>query len=543
MTGTFVRLKLRVLRNGFRGKTGRKIMFGVSLFLGLWFGGFGCFVLISAFYPDYPELGALIPPLGGALLMLGWIFGPLVWFGVDETLNPSRFALLPLGRATLVRGLLAAALLGVPALATALAAAGLVVGAAIWHGAVTALVTALGATLAVLTCVALSRSVTSAFSNLLGSRRVRDLAAICLALLAAMLGPLQLFGISALQNADFQQLEGFARIVGWTPLGAPWSAGVDASSGHWLAALGKLAIAAAFLLLLVRWWMSTIETAMIGTVSEGGGRRSGSATAPVARLFGRLTWFSVSRDGAMAVREARYWWRDTRRRASLLTFSVIGVFLPVVMNLGRSDVIKLPEGQQIGGGPLTQTLTLIGVGVLGGLGVANQFGFDGSAYAVHLTSGVPGKVEMRSRVLGYSVYIVPMLLVISVAITALTGRYDDLPMRLGILLGSYGVGLGVCLLISVYGAYSLPETSNPFAVNTGAGLTKSLFAIGALLAAVAMTTPLVLGALLVPGVWMWLSLPVGLAYGTAAIWLGIVIGGDALDRRGPELLAAIMPRD
>jgi ABC-2 type transport system permease protein len=543
MTGTFVRLKLRVLRNGFRGKTARKIMFGVSLFLGLWFGGFGCFVLISSFYPTYPELGALIPPLGGALLMLGWIFGPLVWFGVDETLNPSRFALLPLSRATLVRGLLAAALLGVPALATALAAAGLVIGAAIWHGAVTALITALGATLGVLTCVALSRSVTSAFSNLLGSRRVRDLAAICLALLAAMLGPLQLFGISALQNADFQQMEGFARIVGWTPLGAPWSAGVDASSGHWLAPLGKLAIAAAFLLLLVRWWMSTIETAMIGTVSEGGGRRSGSVTAPVARLFGRLTWFPVNRDGAMAVREARYWWRDTRRRASLLTFSVIGIFLPVVMNLGRSDVIKLPEGQQIGGGPLAQTFTLIGVGVLGGLGVANQFGFDGSAYAVHLTSGVPGKVEMRSRVLGYSVYIVPMLLVISVAITALTGRYDELPMRVGILFGSYGVGLGVCLLISVYGAYSLPETSNPFAVNTGAGLTKSLFAIGALSAAVAMTIPLALGALLVPGLWMWLSLPVGLAYGAAAIWLGIVIGGDALDRRGPELLAAIMPRD
>jgi ABC-2 type transport system permease protein len=175
--------------------------------------------------------------------------------------------------------------------------------------------------------------------------------------------------------------------------------------------------------------------------------------------------------------------------------------------------------------------------------VANQFGFDGSAYAVHLTTGVPGKVEMRSRVMGYSVYIVPMLLVISIAVTALTSTYDELPMRLGILFGAYGVGLGVCMLISVYGAYSLPETSNPFAVNTGAGMTKSLFAIGALLAAVALTTPLALGALLVPGLWMWLSLPVGLAYGAAAIWLGILIGGDAIDRRGPELLAAIMPRD
>src|SRR4029079_13743033 len=101
MTATFVRLKLRVLRNGFRGKPARIVMFVVSIFLGLWFGGFGCAALLSSFHPKFPQLGALIPTVGGALLTIGWVFGPLVWFGVDETLNPSRFALLPLRRATL----------------------------------------------------------------------------------------------------------------------------------------------------------------------------------------------------------------------------------------------------------------------------------------------------------------------------------------------------------------------------------------------------------------------------------------------------------
>lgn len=542
MTGTFVRLKLRVLRNGFRGKNARIIMFCLSILLGLWFGGFGCVALVSAFYPDYPQLGALIPALGGAVLMLGWIFGPLVWFGVDETLSPTRFALLPIGRAALVRGLLAASLIGVPPFATALAASGLVIGAAIWHGIGTTLVTLVGVALGVLTCVTVSRAATSAFSNLLGSRRVRDLAAISLALLAALLGPLQLFGISAAQHADYKQLEGVARVVGWTPLGAPWSAGVDASRGDWGAALAKLAISVVVLVLLFRWWMATIETAMLGAVAEGGSRRADTTATPVARLFGRLNFFPATRDGAMAVREARYWWRDTRRRASLLTFSVIGIFLPIVMNL-RETGFTFPDGQTVGGGAVAQTLTLTGVGVLGALGIANQFGFDGSAYAVQLVTGIPGKVEMRARILGYSVYAVPMMLLISIAVTILAGQASLLPMRLGILLGSFGVGLGVCMLVSVFGAYSLPETSNPFAVNTGAGLTKSLFALGALIAAVALTTPLALGALLVPGLWAWLSLPVGLAYGAGAVWLGIVIGGDAIDRRGPELLAAIMPRD
>ena len=50
--------------------------------------------------------------------MLGWLLLPLVFFGVDETLDPARFALLPLRRRTLVTGMLAAALVGVPAVAT-----------------------------------------------------------------------------------------------------------------------------------------------------------------------------------------------------------------------------------------------------------------------------------------------------------------------------------------------------------------------------------------------------------------------------------------
>jgi ABC-2 type transport system permease protein len=543
MTGTFVRLKLRVLRNGFRGKPSRIVMFCVSIVLGLWFGGTGCSLLISAFYPGYPEL-AIIAPLAGALLVLGWIFGPLVWFGVDESLNPSRFALLPLSRAGLVRGLLAAALLGVPPFATGLTAAGLVIGAAIWHDAATVVVTLLGAALGVLTCVTVSRAVTSAFSNLLGSRRVRDLAAICLALLAALLGPLQFIGLAAAEHASFDQLNTIARVVSWTPLGAPWSAGIEASQGHWLYAVAKLAIGAAVVALLYLWWMATIETAMLGTVSSGGSRRTATTAAPVARLFGWLNWLPATRDGAIVAREARYWWRDTRRRASLLTFSVVGIFLPLVMSLGKRRFgFSFPDGQTIGGGPVPQTLSLIGVGVLGGLGIANQFGFDGSAYAVQLVTGVPGRVELRSRIFGYLLYVLPLLLAISIVISVLTGTYGELPMRLGILLGSFGVGLGVCQLLSIWAAYSLPETSNPFAVNTGAGMAKSLYAIGALIVAIALTSPLAIGALLAPGVWLWLSLPVGLAYGACAVWLGTVIGGDTIDRRGPELLAAIMPRD
>ena len=74
--------------------------------------------------------------------MLGWTLVPLLFFGVDETLDPARFALLPIRGGTLARGMLAAAFIGVPALLTLLATSGLVVAAAIRFGPLEAVVAA-----------------------------------------------------------------------------------------------------------------------------------------------------------------------------------------------------------------------------------------------------------------------------------------------------------------------------------------------------------------------------------------------------------------
>ncbi|MCP2326150.1 ABC-2 type transport system permease protein [Hamadaea flava] len=539
----FAQLKLRVLRNGFRGKPARVTMFVLSLFFGAWFGGGGCLALIASMQPAYPELTALVPTLGGALLVIGWLFGPLLWFGVDESLAPAKFALLPIPRRTLITGLLTAALLGVPVAATLLATSGLVIGSALGHGVLPAVVSAVGVVVGLLMCVALSRAVTSAFANLLGSRRVRDLAAIGLALLVALLGPAQIFGISALSRADFAKLEGFAEVLGWTPLAAPWSAAVSAARGDYLAAVAKVGIGVVTTGLLLWWWSATIERAMLGATDASGPRRAAGSASPVTQFFGRLRWVPATAEGAMVVREARYWWRDTRRRANLITFAVIGVFLPVLFNLGPSGLLPSDaDAPALPDNPAIHTASMVFVGVLGAVAVANQFGFDGTAYALHLATGVPGRREIRSRIIGYSLYIVPLIVLISILVTLLGGDAAELPSRIGILLGGYGVSLTACLIVSVFGAYALPETSNPFAVNTGGGLTKSLLALVAMVGSVILATPLILAAALAGDLWTWLALPVGVAYGLGAVWLGVIVGGDAVDRRGPELLAAVTPR-
>ena len=55
------------------------------------------------------------------------------------------------------------------------------------------------------------------------------------------------------------------------------------------------------------------------------------------------------------------------------------------------------------------------------------------------------------------------------------------------------------------------------------------------------TVPLLVAGYLAPDVWRWIGLPVGLLYGGAAYLIGARLAGNLLDRRMPELLAAVTP--
>ncbi|MET9299565.1 ABC transporter permease [Micromonospora aurantiaca] len=542
----FVRLKLRVLGNNFRGQTWRVALFVLGLLFGLWFAAVGFFLLAAPGLAGESRYALMIAAFGGGLLTLGWLLLPLVFFGVDETLDPARFALLPLSRRTLVTGLLAAALVSVPALATAITAAGLVVTAGALGGWAAALVGALGVVVGLLVCLAGARALTSAFATMLRSRRVRDLAAVLLAVLAALLGPLQLLVLAAVRQTDWDRLDGVARVVGWTPFGAPWTAGLDVAQGRTGAAVVKLLIALATLGVLLFWWSRSLETAMVGAASSGPARTPRAvAGSAVAQLFPRAVgWARRDRFGALVARECRYWWRDARRRANLITVAVVGVFVPVMVNLGGVS-FTTEGGAELGGAdssPALVSLSMIFVGALASLTLANQFGFDGSSYAANVVAGVPGRVELRARMAAFSIYVVPMLVVIAVALAVVLGRPEWLGVMGGALFAAYGCGLAINAFVSVLGAYSLPESSNPFALNSGAGFTKGLLTLVSMVGSAVVAVPFVVAAALLGDVWLWLALPVGLAYGGGAALLGAYMAGDTLDHRQPELLANVTPR-
>ncbi len=64
---------------------------------------------------------------------------------------------------------------------------------------------------------------------------------------------------------------------------------------------------------------------------------------------------------------------------------------------------------------------MVFVGVLAAATLANQFGFDGSAYAAHVVVGVPGAVELRARMAAFSLYLLPLVLIISGVLALLWG--------------------------------------------------------------------------------------------------------------------------
>lgn len=95
MVATLVRFKLTLLRRSFTGDTGRVIAFLAALF---WGGGATLLASVGLIAARGESIEAARPWVISGLvgLTIGWIIMPLLFFGTDDTLDPRRFALLPL---------------------------------------------------------------------------------------------------------------------------------------------------------------------------------------------------------------------------------------------------------------------------------------------------------------------------------------------------------------------------------------------------------------------------------------------------------------
>ena len=513
MVGLFVRLKLRLLRGALRTPA-RLVLLLVG---GL--GGVGCIALIGAalvVFRDEPATVAATGVLVATLLALGWATVPIAAFGVDETLDVSRLALLPIPRGRLLLGLLAGAAIGVPPMLTVLLLAVTVAAVVRSAAAVPVAVVAFGSLVAM--CLLLGRLTTSALSRLLRSRRGRDLAVVVgvLVVLAAQLPRL------LLQNVDERRLVEVGDLLRWTPPGAAVRSVADASAGAWVPALLALAYAVVTVGLLVAGWYVALGAAL--TLVD----------ASTTRSARRRGGFRGSRLAAVAGKDWRYAWRDPRLKFGWLQMMIFGVAVPgfALWQQGRF----LPLVAAMFSALLVTALQF------------NVLGPEGSAFwltIVATSSERDARTDLAGRNAATALVAGAWVVVSSVVLTVLAGAGPfAVPAAVGAAAAVLGAGLGVGVVISVLSPYPMPDQTAAAFGGPGPGrgcLAGLLWLVGTTVAAV-LSLPVVVPAL------VWGTWPVALAvlvggpaWGAALAWVGRRIAAQQLVDRLPELLVAVTP--
>jgi ABC-2 type transport system permease protein len=527
MARLFARLKLRVYRNQFRRSTGWAVLFVVSIVLGLMFTplGFGMFAGAAAVGTDAVALTGLL----GSVLTLCWVLFPLLVFGVDNTVDPTRFALLPLRRGELTVGMLTAALLGVAPVASLIVFLGTPFGVAFSGGGFAATAVAvLGAALALLVCVLLARATTSVLASTLTSRRGRDLVVVAAPLVGVALYPVMLnlgpivTGVSS--NSGQGAMAGAGLLFGWTPLGWAVTAGPELAAGHALAAMVKLVLAGGFALALAQIWVRAVERQQINppTPSESG------VTTGAGLFSGPATILPRSRVGAVAARELKQWWRDPRRKAQLFTALGMGTAL--------SLFIGAPYGGGIGGGA---PYAGVAIAWFAGMSAVNAYGYESTAYWQHIAVGDADRADAAGRLLALALLILPAGLLVATTAATLLGSAGSLPAGVGLTATVFGALALVSAFAAVRAAHTMPNATNPWAATSSGGTRQFLAGMSGLGVTAVLALPLVLVLVLTGDVGQWLVLVGGLAEGAMLAYVAVRVAAAQTASRGPELLAAL----
>jgi ABC-2 type transport system permease protein len=533
MAWVFVRLKARLIANGLRG--GGKRMLGTVLAA-----IYGAILAVAGFAALATAGGrrtdsAVVAVLFGAALAVGWAVFPLLGFGSDETLDPTRLELLPLGRRDLMTGLLAASLVGIGPFATLAALAGGVAGfAPPGPGAI--LVVAAVAIQFVL-CIALSRAIVTALSAALRSRKGRDLRVILVTLVALVPQLLRFVFVPA--HASLRSLRPLANVVGWLPIALPMRAMVAARDGRLVVAIGELALGGATVVALGWWWAHSLER--IATAPEPAATRTRTTRAapsgglPGAEkqadpLFGSLLgWLPRNRTGAVAAREVRVSWRDPRRRVQVMS-TLLFPFLVMAGIVARGVSHR----------PSLVYAALLAV-ALGGARANNQLGMDGRAWWIHEASGADWPSDLGGKNLSVAFTSLPVTVAVAIVLAALGGGWSQLLPVVLLAVALCEVQLAIGNVVSIRAPWAVPASrSNAWAANTGQGCLVGLVGLLALLVMGVLSAPAIVAIAVVQAATGRILIGVAsLVYGYGLWRLGLSIAVRAANRRGPELLATL----
>ena len=465
--------------------------------------------------------------------LLGWALMPLVAFGVDETVDPQRFALLPLRAQTLQRGLLVTAVVGWLPVANIIVMIGAVIGTSSpWALLPVALI---AAGIQLITCVVLSRAAATAMSSLMASRRGRDLGVLVgFVLVAGYVALSALLNSGSGQNFLTEGAGRAAKVLGWTPPGALASLPYRLATGQYGAAALGLVIALVALGLVWWWWGRALHVRLttVSSTSESGGAGASTLSASAGSATGTAAMARL-----VARRDAVLSWRDPMRRLPWLIVLFMAVFWPLVVFRGAA-------------GGLAVFGVILG-SLMAGSQSANQFGVEGSGLWLHLTA-YADRARARGEVLGHAAAaILPgavCVLIALVTVSSIGGDWTQTPAAAGVCLAAL---LGACAISSWVSAslpFAMPQSrkslfasSVPGQKGRTSGAQVSIL-LGGLVSALPAAGLAVVSALVDP-LWGWLALAVGLLSGAVMLLVAIPATADRYLATGPEILAVVSAGD
>ncbi len=521
MVAQFLGLKLRLLANTFKRSPWQIVGIAVALLYGLATSAFVVATLVGLRFAD-ADFARTIVVVFGSLIVLGFLVVPLV-FGVDDTLDPRKFALFALPTWRLAGLLALTALVGVPSLViTAVAIAQIVT----WsRGPFPVFLALVGAVVIVATCVLGARVTTSLAAFLLATRRAREISGLVALIALVALTPT----IAVLAGIDWAgegitALGGIADVLSWTPLGAAWAAPADAAIGASDAAVQKLIIAIAGAGLLWLAWRALVGAMLVTPHREA---RPRDHTG--------LGWFDripATPLGVIAARSFTYWVRDARYRVQLVIVPIVPMLMIVVFLIS---------------GVYWQNLALLPLPIMClflGWSLHNDVAYDNTAVWLHVASNTSGAADRLGRVIPV-LLLGTLLIAVGAPISAMF--YPD-PSVLGSLIGVSAcillAGLGLSSLLSARFPYpAVHPGDSPFSQPQSTGGAAALIQAAAFITTIALTLPALgfgLFGLIYGGYLPLYSLLSGLGIGVATLALGVWFGGRTFHRRGPELLAFTM---
>jgi ABC-2 type transport system permease protein len=515
-----VRLKLTLLRNIFRRSRAQAIgaVVGIVYFSVLVAG----LALILATFRGSLGAAQVVIPLAGAAGTVLWTVLPLFAFGSDPTLDPARFAVYAVPHRDLAVGLVMAALVSLPSIASIVLSAGVVVA---WsHTVASTLVAVVSTAIGLLTAITTSRWVCALLTNAISSRRGRDVVAVVGLVLFGLVAPA--VAITANISGGLGDLARTASVmVACSPLGWAWAAPGDVAAGHPLVGGLRLALAAGLLALVAVLWSRVLRA----QVENPRAVSRSDSTASVGDGLGLLARLPGTPSGAVAARVLTYWRRDPRYLTSMAMTPVLP--LALLIPFFAADVAWPPLLM----GPLLSFLI--------GWSGHNAVSYDGDALWMHVVAGITGVDDRRGRVvpdLLLALVLVPVYGLVGVTVA---GRLDLVPAAFGLSVALLGAGLGVSSVMNVLLPYPVPEPGgSPFSTPPGAAGIAIVAQSAASAGTLALSLPVILLARVAWSGSGWASWSVallGVVIGASAAGLGTRAGARILDRRAHELLTGL----